>query len=952
MWIDGDDRASGDGESSQRDADQKQTMTNETNYRTKANAVFFAAIMVVSMVAVGFAAAPAAAVTATTADDLDTSDGVQDQTVEFTVQSADYTAGDDSDVTATFDVTDASSDLSLEGVTLESDYNGTDVSDNVSAAVNGDQVEVSFNSSDVSGDIDINVTASVDASDATAVSPVNYTINVGGNTATTSDFAITTTAGSSGDYDTDEFFTGTGTDLEGGLIWQGQSVGVTGLDANTDIALREDFGTDEGSRLVEQLSTDNTGTVTFDTADLESGDYYLVGASSATAKGTTFEVAIQSLSTEFDEDSVQSDEEAEFDIDSNRGTYSLNVSANGDLDDEELEALFDDDFDVTIPDDDDEEIVTLNDVNDDTFVANFSNVEDLDTGEYEFTFESVDTSAEDTASIEVTEAGEGELSLAEGSTSVAQGDIAEITVELDETDAGSVVIGNFDDDNYQANISVEDGNDDGEVTVLFNTYTAGQDGGTVVEAEAADDDDEANLDGEQGDLSELLDTGDYDISVSPTTLGDDGDATDALNDESDIGSLLIEERSTGDMVLWRTTDDVRDDVVEVQNDENASAAVGAIVGGVEGGVVTETDTLALGSNDDSDVLVHQITASGLEGALGNDVDAASLHDLLIDDAEGDGDDDSNSLALTLTEQDPGANAEANEINLADLDNGEFTSAVDVVYDEENDDYYVFLDADELNSAIDANENSNFDDVETIGDGDEYTVEFTVQNAKLTGVAEDSDYSDDDYEDAFESANATFDAVEADGSFDLNDDDEVEVENTEDANISGTMNVAPGTEISLRVRSEDAEANFIKNAEEIVVQQDGTFSASFDFSEESVNDTFTVTTRNTPLEEELEDDGVVIEQVEEPDDDSTTDDDSTDDDSTDDDSSTEDDSTTDDDSTDDDSSSEDDSSADDSSSEDDSSGDDSSTEDDTPGFGAIVALVALIAAALLATRRNE
>jgi len=28
-------------------------MTNETNYRTKANAVFFAAIMVVSMVAVG-----------------------------------------------------------------------------------------------------------------------------------------------------------------------------------------------------------------------------------------------------------------------------------------------------------------------------------------------------------------------------------------------------------------------------------------------------------------------------------------------------------------------------------------------------------------------------------------------------------------------------------------------------------------------------------------------------------------------------------------------------------------------------------------------------------------------------------------------------------------------------------------------------------------------------------
>jgi len=39
--------------------------------------------------------------------------------------------------------------------------------------------------------------------------------------------------------------------------------------------------------------------------------------------------------------------------------------------------------------------------------ARTSNVDDLNTGNYEFTFESTDTTAEDTASIEVTEAGEG-----------------------------------------------------------------------------------------------------------------------------------------------------------------------------------------------------------------------------------------------------------------------------------------------------------------------------------------------------------------------------------------------------------------------------------------------------------------------------------------------------------------------------------------------------------------
>jgi len=61
----------------------------------------------------------------------------------------------------------------------------------------------------------------------------------------------------------------------------------------------------------------------------------------------------------------------------------------------------------------------------------------------------------------VTEAGEGELELAEGSYDVAQGDVSEITVELNEVTEGTVVIGNEEDDNYQANISIVDDDVDG-----------------------------------------------------------------------------------------------------------------------------------------------------------------------------------------------------------------------------------------------------------------------------------------------------------------------------------------------------------------------------------------------------------------------------------------------------------------------------------------------------------
>jgi len=76
-------------------------MTNDNNTRKKASAVFFAAIMVVSMVAIGFAAAPAAA-------DLDGTDSTIDSATAEPV-----TAGFDSseqDVQVTVTISDDASD--------------------------------------------------------------------------------------------------------------------------------------------------------------------------------------------------------------------------------------------------------------------------------------------------------------------------------------------------------------------------------------------------------------------------------------------------------------------------------------------------------------------------------------------------------------------------------------------------------------------------------------------------------------------------------------------------------------------------------------------------------------------------------------------------------------------------------------------------------------------------
>jgi len=348
------------------------------------------------------------------------------------------------------------------------------------------------------------------------------------------------------------------------------------------------------------------------------------------------------------------------------------------------------------------------------------------------------------------------LSSPRGSYDVAQGDVSETTVELNEVTEGTVVIGNEEDDNYQANISIVDDDVDGEVVLNFNTFTAG-DTNTSVDVVTAEGDDEATLvnqDSTAQGLSTLLDTGDYDISVSSTAL-DGEDATAALENESDIGSLIISERSTDDMQLWRTTADVRDDVVDVQSDENASAAVGAITSGVEDGVVTRRTRPH--SVRPTTLLSTRFprAASKARSSLWTTT-AVALEALA----------DNDDIALNFTEENPGANQDAEEFQLGA---GEDVTAddLDVVYDDANGDYYVFLSAGDISSDIE--------------DGDdEYEVDFTVKNEELI---------DSDDEDDYETVNSTIGFEDAEISFDLNDDDEVEVENAENQSITGTTNVA-------------------------------------------------------------------------------------------------------------------------------------------------------------------
>jgi PGF-CTERM protein/surface glycoprotein (TIGR04207 family) len=409
-----------------------------------------------------------------------------------------------------------------------------------------------------------------------------------------------------------------------------------------------------------------------------------------------------------------------------------------------------------------------------------------DAGDYTVEVTDVDTGVAASDSLTVSEAAEGSVSFGDTSNvEVDQGDVAEITVNFEDgADTATLVIGNEEQSGYQANITVYDDSGDGQVTVRFNTYTAGM-SGTVVTT--ANSDDDVNLDSETS-LTSILETGGYDLTV---VKGDTTVESAFTTSDADFGSVLIAERSTDSMQLW-----------------TAPGSAGA--DGVFDATLTQDTTIASG-----DWVVHQISASGLAGHIEahGGFEEAIGHGL--------------NVSLKQTGGVP-ANTKAKTLNhSASMD----ANAVAFWADAENDTYYIAVDT----------ESAVFDRGDKTGlsaqSGEEYTATFTVDDSKLVG-------------DEAESVEGTFDVVTPSTSLDSTP---VTVEAAENQSIAGSSTLAPGTEISVTVKSTgDTDPRFYESGT-ATVQEDGTWSVEFDlFADQSAGDTF-------KLEGDVSADGEVVEE---------------------------------------------------------------------------------------------
>ncbi|SFR94560.1 surface glycoprotein, partial [Halomicrobium zhouii] len=597
---------------------------------------------------------------------------------------------------------------------------------------------------------------------------------------------------------------------------------------------------DEGYTTFSTDGLDGTYTIKADGAtDSESGVAVSNGQIGSGSSGT-FSVTTQTFDASFeDADVTDEDEDVELTIDTNRGTHAVNVTADG-LDGEELRNIFTNyetsdgitrngdfsDYNV------DGDTLTLNSVNSGDYRTNFSGV---NTGEYTFNFEVTDTEASSSASINVSDAADGDVVFANDVPQDQVGDVADITLEMSNTDKGTITIGSA-DQNYWITAHVTDEDDDGEVTVQFNSYTAGAQGSSDVTLNAEGDDTVVTSSIEQG--GEFSHT-DYDTDGDGITEGDDSylDAGDKLLDATEydmnvtaghndgsgadeVGALSLQDRSTDNVTIMTAPE-----AFDKWSDADA-------INAGMGSNVTQADEIA-----QQDYVVVQIEASGLEGyyeSLGE-----TKTPFLSADA--------GATNLLVEEANPGANSNANSIDWTSADMDE---EYGVVADADNNTYYV---------AINTENKANGDDAFDFEQDTEYTAEFSVYD-KNAGDSDNDDnvlnFHDDDED---ETVSSNFDVVAGETNFDLNEDDLVLVEAADNQTVSGTTNWAPGSELTLSIESDDSTSPFLTRPD-AEVQPDGTFEANADFSDLSEGTNLTITLDH--LSENFDEDGQVVAQVSE------------------------------------------------------------------------------------------
>ncbi|MFC4549218.1 MULTISPECIES: BGTF surface domain-containing protein [Halorussus] len=596
---------------------------------------------------------------------------------------------------------------------------------------------------------------------------------------------------------------------DGERYWQGQTVTADSLTTEggdtigSGVKLEVMNVVNDGSNtLAKEVFTGDNGGLTLETTNLE-GNYVLQRASDD-AKIASFSVASQDLSASFDPATVDNkfSTTSDLKLDSKRAGYDITVSADG-LSQSELSNIFGKD-----DQDPNTDGYQLTGITSDTISTDF---EKVNAGNYTVELEVVDTGATAEATINVTKGGDATASF-EDSDVVAQerGDVANFTVDLDNSNQGTVTIGSS-EVNWVTNFTVHDDNDDGNVTIDFNTYQTGS---------STWSEDPESLSAKQK-VQKFITVEEGD-SISLSSVDDDSNSNNANNDQGvHYGSNLV---------AGTTNNPIADGDYELtvgvggeETDVNQLVLSKGSVDGAQSWTYPETATNIDGLNtlldnvaqDNSvamdDLAVVQIDASGLYGHLG-----ASNANGMLDQAAGNSQD---YYSLNFTQTNAGANADGNSFDGSSDD-------VETYFDAQNNTFFAVVNTAGSNAGIQA--------------GDEYNATFTLhKGSPVTKKAQ--------------SATTEFSVEQRTLEFTgLNESDVLEL-GAGNATVKGDTSMAAGSEFSVKVKSD----SFVRTST-ATVNENGTFTADFDFSNVNVGTNVEVSASNGDASDTVE--GVIVEST--------------------------------------------------------------------------------------------
>jgi hypothetical protein len=334
----------------------------------------------------------------------------------------------------------------------------------------------------------------------------------------------------------------------GEVFWQGQFLQFSAGEGNaSDVWSIRRVRDGEVGGLATEVLLDGTGSAVFATGNLD-GQYVVVNENdqpvviqngtvqtTGTVDEASFEVANQTLNATFSDTVVRNDDspnaQTDLRIQSNRAGYNAFILSDQ-LSNSELAQVF-----SAVEVRGDRAVVTRPISGDEVLDANFTGI---DEGTYNFTVVTRDGTAEDDATISVSEPVEGTASLENATVTEQRGDVVRFNLSFEETDQATVAVGSQ-QVGYRTQFTVRDANDDGVASIAIDTFRAGTSPDSPgISAVGEDNVTDVRL--ETDPIPGNLDAATYPVEVFVGAT------------RTDVGSILLNERSTGGIQMWTAPD--------------------------------------------------------------------------------------------------------------------------------------------------------------------------------------------------------------------------------------------------------------------------------------------------------------------------------------------------------------------------------------------------------------